>query len=232
MSNTGHHGFDQRKDEFSAIVRDIEATMHKQASASSDMVESDESISESIRKASKILTKMSSTTKQISETEQPALKQELLDIYNACKMQLKTYKLLYKQTELFPVTNTTHSLSIERSTRERSALFSTSATTPGSIDDPSKYDKFEGSATSRTKNLRDEIVSNTQGRLNNQNSRLRDALRSLEESEQVAQEISGELEGQREMMETTQARMGQFSSMTEHSKNLLNSMNKSWWRKW
>jgi hypothetical protein len=227
MSSTGHHDFDRLKDEFSATVRDIEATMHKRADASSNNVDNmNRTASESIRKASSILSKLSSVAKDVSETEQPALKQELFDVYKACKMQLKTYKSLHKQTELFQDTNTTHSTSIAMTTSERTDLFADRTT------DSSKYSNASGSASSSAENFRDQITSNTQGRLGNQNSRIRDALRSLKESEQVAQEISGELIGQRDTLQTTQGRLDQFSSMNEHSKNLLDSMNKPWWRKW
>lgn len=225
MSSTGHHDFDRLKDAFSDTVRGIEATMHKRADTSSNVDYMNHTASESIRKASSILSKLSSVAKDVSETEQPALKQELLDIYKACKMQLKSYKSLHKQTELFQDTNTTHSTSIAMATSERTDLFANRTT------DSSKYNNTSGSASS-TEDFRDQITSNTQGRLGQQNSRIRDALRSLKESEQVAQEISGELIGQRDTLQTTQGRLDQFSSMNEHSKNLLDSMNKPWWRKW
>jgi hypothetical protein len=233
MSSTGNHDFDRLKDEFSATVRDIEATMHKRAAVASSIVGNiNHNASASIRKASSILSKLSSVAKDVSETEQPALKQELLDIYKACKMQLKTYKSLHKQVELFQDTNTTYSTSITMATSERTVLFANSTTTrDSSIDDSSKDNNTSGSASS-TENSRDQIISTTQGRLGKQNSRIRDALRSLKESEQVAQEISGELIGQRETLQTTQGRLDQFSSMNEHSNNLLDSMNKPWWRKW
>jgi len=228
MSHTGHEDFDLWKDEFSATVRDIEVTMHKWATASNNTDNNKQNTSELIRKASSILTKLSSVAKSVVETKEAALKQELLDIYEACKMQLKTYRSLQKQTELFENSNTTNSTSIRMSTSERTILFATRTTTRGSIDNASKCNKI---AASR-KNYRDQITSRTQGRVDVQNSRLRDALTNIKESEQAAQEISGELERQREPLKSTQGRMAQFSSMTEHSKNLLNSMNRSWWRKW
>ena len=232
MSSTGHDDFDQLKEAFSATIRDIESALHKRAAASSNVANTNKITSESIREASSILEKMSSIVKNLSETKQPALKQELVDIYKACKMQLKTYKLLNKQTDLFQNTKATSTTSSEMSvTEERSILFGTSATTNGGVDDSSKYNKTDRSA-SGPKNVRDEITSNTKGRLRAQNSRLQDAIRSIRETDEIAQEISGELAGQRETLETTGGRMQQFSSMTEHSKNLLNSMNKPWWRKW
>lgn len=229
-TGTGHTDFDRCKEIFSAIVRDIESAMHKQAADSNNINNADRSLSQSIRKASSILTNMSSIVKNVTDTEQPALKQELLDIYKACKMQLKTYKLLHAQIDLFQ-NSKTHSkttASIEKNTSERDILFAASAT----ANDSSEHNKSGSNVSSSTKNIRDQITSNTQGRLTEQNSRLRDALRSIRESDQIAQEISGELEGQRETLKTARDRLDQFSSLTEHSKNLLNSMNKPWWRKW
>lgn len=214
MSRTGHDEFDQLKDEFSATVREIEAAMRKRSIRSDNINNINQDTSESIRKASSILERLFSVAKNISETEKPALKQELFDIYEACKMQLKTYKSLHKQTKLFRKTSTSRSTPIQMPASERKALFATNATTRG-IDNGSN-----------------QIDSSMQGRVRKQNLRLRDAVRHIRESEQVAEEISGELESQRETLATTQGRLNQFSSMTEHSKHLLNSMNKKWWMKW
>ena len=227
MSSTGHNDFDRCKDKFSATVRGIESSMRERSACSDDTGNGDRRVSQSIRKASTILSSMSSIVKDVSDEEQPALKQELLDIYKACKMQLKTYKLLHAQTELFQNTNTTAQKSNEDKTCDRDFLFAGSATT----DNSSGYNKT-GGGTSGTNNIRGQITSNTQGRLREQNHRLQDALRSIRESDQVAEEISGELAGQRDTLQRAQGRLHQFSSMTEHSKNLLNSMNKPWWRKW
>lgn len=224
MSRTGHDEFDQWKDEFSVTVRDIEAAMRKRAAHYGNIDNDNQDASELIRKASSILEKMFSVAKSISETEKPALKQELFDVYKACKMQLKTYKSLHKQTKLFRNTNMSNSTPIGISASGRAALFATITTT-------SECSKIVDNGSS-TNNSPDHINSNTQGRVRKQNLRLREAVRSIVESEQVAQKISGELEDQRETLSTTQGRLGQFSSMAEHSKYLLNSMNKSWWRKW
>jgi len=227
MSNTGNDDFDRYRNKFSATIRGIESSMHERAARSGDHSHDDRSVSQSIRKASSILANMSSIVKDVADDEEPALKQELLDIYKACKMQLKTYKMLHTQTDLFQDTNATATETNEEKTSDRDVLFGAIAAT----DDSSGYNKT-GGGSSRANNIRDQITSNTQGRLREQNSRLQDALRSIRESDEVAQEISGELVNQRETLQTAQGRLHQFSSMTEYSNNLLNSMNKPWWRKW
>lgn len=223
MSNTGHDDFDRWKDEFSDTVRDIEATMHRKRTSSNN-----NNAAELIRKAYSILAKLSSATKNVSETEEPALKQELVDIYEACKMQIKTYKTLNEQKELFRNNTTSTSTSPGTSTSATTSSSSLLCATGTSGGDSSRYN----STTSNNNSFRDHITAKTQGRVRKQNSQLQDALRSIKESEQVAQEISGELQGQRETLETAQGRLGQFSSMTEYSKGILKTLNKPWWRKW
>ena len=235
MAITGHDEFDRLAREFSATVKEIEAKLRERASnnGKNDVVRGE--TTELIRKASSILAKLSSTTKIASKTEEPGLKQELVDTYKAYKMQMKTYKSLNQQPELFHNTNTTNSLSTGMLTSDRSSLFS-SATgkTGGSNDDSSRYNNSSTISGNNFQNNhpRDRIISNTQGKMNKQNSQIQDALRIIKESEQVAQEISGELHGQRETLGKTQGRLDQFSSMTEYSKGLLKSMNRPWWRKW
>mmetsp|Transcript_109718 Transcript_109718/g.224180 ORF Transcript_109718/g.224180 Transcript_109718/m.224180 type:complete len:255 (-) Transcript_109718:191-955(-) len=254
MSKTGHASFDRWKDEFSATVRDIEAAMHERAISSSsssssgtpaitDNDDNKDNATELIRRASTILAKLSSEAGKVSEREEPALKQELLDIYKACRMQIKTYKSLNKQRELFDdpsggatTTRTKQTPMTKPATKpsvseQRSSLFGSSAgTTPRNNNNNNNNNG--GRWGSDAGGVRERVASTTQGRVRNQNSRLEDALRSIRESEQVAMEITGELEGQRESLETTRGRLGQFASMTEYSKGLLNSMNKPWWRKW
>mmetsp|Transcript_10151 Transcript_10151/g.23057 ORF Transcript_10151/g.23057 Transcript_10151/m.23057 type:complete len:249 (+) Transcript_10151:275-1021(+) len=153
MSKTGHASFDRWKDEFSATVRDIEAAMHERASSSSssssgtpaitDNDDNKDNATELIRRASTILAKLSSEAGKVSEREEPALKQELLDIYKACRMQIKTYKSLNKQRELFDdpsggatTTRTKQTPMTKPATKpsvseQRSSLFGSSAgTTP------------------------------------------------------------------------------------------------------
>ena len=209
----------------------MESALHSRVSDSdSSDSHDDRELSQLIRKASTMLSAMSSMAKNVSETEEPALKQELLDIYKACKMQLKTYKMLYAQTDLFQDTYTTTNTPIEDETVtfEREILFGGRSTT----DDSSGHDGANDGTSSRTKYMRDQVTSNTQGRLGQQNSRLQDALRSIRETDQVAEEISGELSSQRETLQSAQGRLGQFKSQLEQSNNLLDSMNRPWWRKW
>lgn len=213
----------------------MESALHKRVSDSdSSDSHDDRELSQLIRKASTMLSAMSSMAKSVSETEEPALRQELLDIYKACKMQLKTYKMLYAQTDLFQDTYTTTNTPIEDETVtfEREILFGGRSTTDDSSGHDGANDGPNDGASGRTKYMRDQITSNTQGRLGQQNSRLQDALRSIRETDQVAQEISGELSSQRETLQSAQGRLGQFKSQLEQSNNLLDSMNRPWWRKW
>ena len=76
------------------------------------------------------------------------------------------------------------------------------------------------------------IQERTQGQVGKQNSRLKDALRSLRETEEIAQEITGELDAQRATIESTQSSMNSVKDMTQQAKGLLKSMNKKWWMKW
>mmetsp|Transcript_16702 Transcript_16702/g.45824 ORF Transcript_16702/g.45824 Transcript_16702/m.45824 type:complete len:241 (-) Transcript_16702:701-1423(-) len=234
---TGHDEFDRLATEFSSIIKEIEAELYERSriNGASDKVHGGKT-AESVRKASSILAKLSSVTKSITDAEELGLRQELVDVYKAYKMQLKTYKSLNQQPESFWTENTTKASPATKSTSERSLLFSSaSKTTEGCTEDSSpRYDEGsnKGNGIYNSNRSRDRITSSTQGRVSNQNSQLQYALRSIHESEQVAQEISGELQSQRESLRRTQGRMDKFTSMTEYSNKLLNSMNKPWWRKW
>lgn len=237
MSNTGHDEFDRLASELSATIKEIEVALRERASGDSkNDKESRSGTNKLIVKASSILSKLSSVTKSVSEREEPGLKQELVDIYKAYKMQMKTFKSLHQQPELFKNKIGTRASCTEKLESEKLTLFSSSGgKTVGSDELSSRWHDTSGTRKnnfSRNGHSRDGIVSNTQGRVGKQNSRLQDALKSLAESEQVAQEISGELQGQRETLQKAHGRMDQFSAMTEYSKTLLNSMNKPWWRKW
>lgn len=224
-NTTGHENFDQWRKEFSVTIRKIEALLHENKSDGTN-----NAIDSLMRKASSLLGKLSSTTKSVSE---PILQQELIDVYTACKMQLKTYKSLtaqQQQPERFDDenntntnTNTTTTTTKRNETSERSELFSSAAASSHGGD---------SNGHKNTPSQKDRITANTQGRVMAQNSRLQDALASLRETEEVASEITGELHGQRETLETTKGRLEQFGTMNEYSKTLLNSMNKPWWRKW
>lgn len=219
-NTTGQEDFDRWRNEFSATIRKIEGLLHeKKSDGTNDAIDS------LMRKASSLLGKLSSATKVVSE---PVLQQELVDVYKACKMQLKTYKsLTAQQSELFDDENNTDAetnttTARRNETSERSELFSSAAA--------SSNEDLMGNKN--TTSQKDRITANTQGRVMGQNSRLRDALASLRETEEVASKITGELHGQRETLETTKGRLDQFGTMNEYSKTLLNSMNKPWWQKW
>jgi len=216
--------FDRWKDKFSFTIQEIE----KNLSESNDATKL-------IRKACSILTnKMASEIKKFSDNNNPsnnhqqAMKQNLVDIYSACKMQIDTYKILNEQKEILFQNETASSN--ETATPSRSSI--TSSTTSSSS--PSSSPLFNSTTTNNNNNhnIRDNINANTQGRVRKQNSQLQDALKSISESEQVAKEITNDLYRQRESLETTQSRLQQFSSVTEQAKGLLKSMNKPWWQKW
>jgi hypothetical protein len=158
---------------------------------------------ELIEHASSILPNLALEARNVSSSKRPALKRELMDIYKACKMQLETYQTLNEQKELFQLSSS-------------NATSSSSSSSVG--------------GTSSGK--RGQIQANTQGQVLKQNSQLQAALRSIKESEELAKEITSELHGQRETLETTKGRMSTMKDMTTHAKGLVKSISKPWWQKW
>mmetsp|Transcript_22791 Transcript_22791/g.25384 ORF Transcript_22791/g.25384 Transcript_22791/m.25384 type:complete len:210 (+) Transcript_22791:44-673(+) len=196
----GRKEFDRWKEKFSSTIQQIEKSLTESNDAT-----------KLIRKAYSILSnKMASEIKKFSDSNnhQQAIKQDLVDIYSACNMQIDTYKILNEQKEIL--------FQNEIASTNETVTLSRSSITPSSYDN----------------NIRDNVNANTQGRVRKQNSQLQDALKSISESEQVAKEITNDLYRQRESLETTQGRLQQFSSVTEQAKGLLKSMNKPWWQKW
>jgi hypothetical protein len=193
-SRTGHEGFDFWKDEFTSVVREIEAALHQQDDAT-----------ELVQRASSILPNLVLEVRNVSND--PPLKQELMDIYRACKMQLETYQTLNEQKELFQ---------LSRSTKNGTTT--------------SRRDGNSSGGGSSSK--REQIEARTQGRVAKQNSQLQAALRSLKESEEIAREITGELHQQRGTIQRAQGRMSTMKDMTQQAKGIVKSMNKKWWQKW
>jgi hypothetical protein len=189
-NKTGHKGFDFWKDEFTSAVQQIEVAFHERKDAT-----------ELVQRASSILRTLALEARNTSN--HPALKQERVDIYKACKMQIETYTILNEQKELFQLSTPSAS----------------SSTMP------------TNTRNSGNKCI-EQIQTRTQGQVTRQNSQLQAALRSLKESEEIAQEITGELLGQRETLERTQGSMEKMRGMTEQARVLLKSMNRKWWQKW
>jgi len=238
-AKTGHKEFDRLREKFSSIIKEIEITISESNDAT-----------KLIRKATSILSnKMSLEIHNLNNVTdndndnsnknnvQSGLKQELMDIYNACKMQIETYKILNEQKEILfqnantkSTTTTTTAMSSVTASSSSSSLPPTSSSLPASSSSSSSSSLLFGNSARNS--VRDNINANTQGRVRKQNSQLQDALRSINESEEIANEINQDLYRQRETLETTQSRLQQFSSMTGHAKGILKNMNKPWWTKW
>jgi hypothetical protein len=229
--NTCHQGFDYWRGEFSGKVQEIETALH--VTSQQDTRYTDKLL----REATSMLPHLLQEAESVSERKDPALRQEMLDIFLACKMQLETYLLLNEQRHLFSPScqqqsHSNNDIRIDTSSRQQfktptstSALWDT--ITPNQVQSSS----INGHHTT-TGSRRNQIHATTQGRVMNQNSRLRDALRSFKESEEVAHQISEELQGQRKSLERTQSSVNSLSDLTLQAKGLLKSMNKKWWMKW
>ena len=228
---TGHKEFDRWREKFSSTIKEIEISISESNDAT-----------KLIRKATSILSnKMALEIHNLNATDndndnsnndQSGLKQELMDIYNACKMQIETYKILNEQKEiLFQNANTnTKSKSTTMPSITGSSSSSSSSSSSPSLPSSSSSSLLFGNSARNS--VRDNINANTQGRVRKQNSQLQDALRSINESEEIANEINQDLYRQRDTLETTQSRLQQFSSITGHAKGILKNMNKPWWTKW
>ena len=94
-----HEGFNYWKDEFVQTVRDIERELHQSPVG--------------YRKMNKLLKEATSTilpnllqeVHRVSKTKQPALRQEMMDYYRACKQQLATYQQINEQWDDFGSSN-------------------------------------------------------------------------------------------------------------------------------
>jgi Snare region anchored in the vesicle membrane C-terminus len=222
--STGHQGFDYWKGEFSSTVLEIETLLHK---SEQDTLYTDKLLKE----ATSMLPNLLQEAESVSRSRNPALRQELMDIYLACKMQLETYLLLLnEQGELFPPCEKHEAYDSNRFGKSSRQHCKTPASTSELWDTNTKNEGQSNRHHSTSR--RNQIQSTTKGQVMTQNSRLRDALRSFKESEEIALQISGELKGQRETLEHTQRSMNSVKDMTQQAKGLLKSMNKKWWMKW
>jgi hypothetical protein len=93
--------FDLYKDEFSDLVKKIEERLHAEQDAS-----------DLLSQCEFLLPQMALEARSAPDD---SLKQELVDILNACKMQLHTYKTLNNKMELLPTKSNTE----DRTQRER-----------------------------------------------------------------------------------------------------------------
>ena len=203
-NHTGNEGFDFWMDEYSSKIKDIENALHQEDSDTTDLVHA----------ATKILRNLHSEARGISKSKDPALRQEMMDVYKACKMQLETYRQICDQKGLFQ----------QQQQQQQHNQSSSSAAQSSAV--PSASFLWNNNTQ------RAQVQANTQGRVAQQNSTLQSAMQSLRESEEISQEIMGELRGQRETLEHTRSSMNSMKDMTQQAKGLLMSMNKPWWMKW
>jgi Snare region anchored in the vesicle membrane C-terminus len=224
-SATGHKGFDYWKDEFSSKIQEIEAAMHQDPED-----DSARKTKKLIKQATKLLPNLLQETQSVSKRNDPALRQELLDIYQACRMQLETYQLLQEQQmrtmDKMPRSKDSISSSSSSSRQQSDAAASKSEL----WDHDTMEQRYNSHGASSLQ--RHQVQTNTRDKVSSQNTRLQDALRSLKESQEVASEITGELHSQRAILENTQNNMNSMKDMTQQAKGLLKSMNKKWWMKW
>lgn len=229
-SDTGHEGFDYWKEEFSGKIQDIEDSLHCN-NDDNDLPK----LHTFLKQARKILPNLLEEVQSVSKRKDPALRQELMDVYQACKMQLETYQAL---EELM----TGNACSDATSNGTASSTFSipssrakvSTPTQPASADlwDKDAMEERYAGKGNNSSLQRQQVHANTQGKVSSQNSRLKDALRSLRESQEVATEIAGELEGQRTTLENAQSNVRSVKDMTQQAKGLVNTLNKKWWLKW
>jgi hypothetical protein len=227
--STGHQGFDYWKGEFSSTVHEIETALHK---SQPDTLYTDKLLKEATSMLSNILQEVG----RVSRSRDPALRQEMMDIYHACKMQLETYLLLNEQRDLFSPScqPQSHYQDDNRSGKSSGRQHSKTLTSTSELWDINTTDQIhsKGIEGHHSTSRRNHIQATTKERVMTQNSRLRDALRSCKESEEIALQINGELKEQRETLEHTQSSMNSMKDMTQQAKGLLKSLNKKWWMKW
>lgn len=236
---TGHEGFDFWKDEFSAKIKEIEEALHinyvheiDDDGGGSMRSIADKSTSDLVHQATSLLKNVWIEAKGVSWQKDPALRQEMMDIYKACQMQLETYQTLSDQQEdsmdgkVMTSTERRKSKTSINTANATNTAERTSETDPSLLWDQRYMDNYHQNSK------RANIQANTQGRVSQQNSRLKDALRSLRETEEIAQEINGELDKQRATLHSTQSSINAVKDMTQQAKGLLKSMNKKWWMKW
>jgi chromosome segregation ATPase len=86
--SSGYPPFDQYNDEFRSLVRQIERRLHEAQDVSDLLHQCEE----------ELLPQMKIEARGAPNA---SLKQDLLDIYQACQMQLTSYKTLHDKAELF-----------------------------------------------------------------------------------------------------------------------------------
>jgi hypothetical protein len=233
---TGHEGFDFWKDEFSAKIKEIEKALHCEGGNCEDdnhgkTPTARKSTNDLVYQATSLLKNVWIEAKGVSWQNDPALRQEMMDIYKACQMQLETYVVLSDHHEELLGKNGAKDMpkskrkSLTSGTNDTTA-FSSLSNDPTPLWDQSHIDNYHHN------DRHANIQANTHGKVSKQNSRLKDALRSLRETEELAHEITGELDLQRSTLESTRSSMNSVKDMTQQAKGLLQSMNKKWWTKW
>lgn len=95
---SGYAPFDEYNNEFRSLIRDIEKSLHATDGDNDDSSKATK-ISGTLRKCEELLLQMKVEARGAPG---PSLKQELIDIYQACQMQLASYQTLNQQKyELF-----------------------------------------------------------------------------------------------------------------------------------
>ena len=235
--------FDCWKEKLSSMIKDIETTISDNRDASKLLHRAQSILS---NKMAPVIGKNYCLVYDDNSPDEPCINrnnckngkdqqhignQELIDTYNACKMQLHIYKLLNREKQEGRIIH-------NEAARTKNNENKIKAAAPSSSSRLSKSLLFDDDDDASTKHDRSSSGSSSSSSSNNKfhhhhrSSRLQDALNSINDSEQVAREITEDLHRQRETLEQTHGRLQKFSSMTEHANGLLKSMNKPWWQKW
>eukprot|EP00934_Nitzschia_sp_Nitz4_P004305 Nitzschia sp. Nitz4//scaffold56_size114212//79739//80290//NITZ4_003959-RA/size114212-processed-gene-0.71-mRNA-1//-1//CDS//3329554733//4295//frame0 len=92
---SGYEPFDKYNTEFRAVIREVEQQLHISE-------EPNNQVGLQLRKCQELLKRMKAEIKKAPDT---SIKQDLVDIYKACEMQLQSYQTLYQKKELFQESN-------------------------------------------------------------------------------------------------------------------------------
>lgn len=96
---SGYSPFDVYHDEFRSLIREIEECLHESSSSQGGQSSSPRDLGRLLRQCEELLLQMKVESRGAPGS---SLKRELMDIYQACQMQLASYQTLHsKRDELF-----------------------------------------------------------------------------------------------------------------------------------
>eukprot|EP00977_Amphora_coffeiformis_P017753 scaffold5886_cov161-Amphora_coffeaeformis.AAC.4 len=198
MTSSGHAAFDRYHDEFRMLIRQIEGALHDQEGTAGDADNgSSTDLSQQLQECRKLLTPMKVEARGASDE---SWKQTLMDIVQACEMQLASYEAL---------------------SNNRTELFGTRDEIPTS---KASYENCS-SGNSRPVKLFEATQEESVAR---QNAQLANALRSIQQTEEVAADIGTKLNANREKLGNSQKNVLKLSEMTEQANGMVTKMLNRW----